>query len=132
MKLESYESEQVEQSTETEAGLKAAWVAALRSDKYKQTTGVLRNTRNEYCCLGVLCDIVDKGAWQAIEDEDYYQYGPTKKDGDADVAFLPGYISNLLPGVAYKAGELMRMNDKLDKSFKQIADYIEANVDVAE
>lgn len=33
------------------------WVEALRSGKYKQGVGMLRNAKDEYCCLGVLCDI---------------------------------------------------------------------------
>lgn len=32
------------------------WVEALRSGKFKQTTGSLRNYQG-YCCLGVLCHI---------------------------------------------------------------------------
>lgn len=37
--------------------LRKKWVAALRSRKFKQTTGTLRNCCNEYCCLGVLCAV---------------------------------------------------------------------------
>lgn len=39
-------------------GLKARWVAALRSGKYKQARKVLkRQDGKAFCCLGVLCDI---------------------------------------------------------------------------
>lgn len=35
------------------------WVKALRSKKYLQGEGVLfEKDTNEYCCLGVLCDII--------------------------------------------------------------------------
>jgi hypothetical protein len=43
-----------------------AWVKALRSGEYKQTTGALRRSSSTetmpegYCCLGVLCDIAIK------------------------------------------------------------------------
>lgn len=44
--------------------IKAKWVAALRSGKYKQTAGVLRETECDepgktlgFCCLGVLCNL---------------------------------------------------------------------------
>lgn len=49
--------------------IKARWIRALLSGKYKQTNGALRDTlvvfkgdkeevkRLGYCCLGVLCDI---------------------------------------------------------------------------
>lgn len=33
------------------------WAAALRSGQYKQCQGRLKNEKDEYCCLGVLCDI---------------------------------------------------------------------------
>lgn len=36
--------------------IKKLWLAALRSDKYKQCKGQLRN-RDSFCCLGVLCDV---------------------------------------------------------------------------
>lgn len=45
--------------------IKAAWIAALRSGEYSQTTGHLRDDVG-YCCLGVLCDLAAKegiGQW---------------------------------------------------------------------
>ncbi len=42
------------------------WVAALRSGKYKQGKNVLRSG-DEFCCLGVLCDLhgetIDGHSW---------------------------------------------------------------------
>jgi len=35
------------------------WTAALRSGAYKQGDGALR-TEDNYCCLGVLCDLYSK------------------------------------------------------------------------
>ena len=38
--------------------LKDSWLTALKSGKYVQGTGQLRNDYlNRYCCLGVLCEI---------------------------------------------------------------------------
>jgi len=34
-----------------------AWIAALRSGEYKQGRKVLRNEKDEYCCLGVACEL---------------------------------------------------------------------------
>jgi len=34
------------------------WVKALRSGKYKQSREMLKNSGG-YCCLGVLCEILD-------------------------------------------------------------------------
>lgn len=51
------------------------WVAALRSGKYKQGEGVLREsiivdgvTLYSYCCLGLLADIVDPDGWGSEPD----------------------------------------------------------------
>jgi hypothetical protein len=37
--------------------VKQKWLEALRSGTYKQGIRLLRSTTNEYCCLGVLCDL---------------------------------------------------------------------------
>jgi len=43
------------------AGVKDAWLSALRSGVYKQGKGALHDiTENSYCCLGVLCDVIIK------------------------------------------------------------------------
>lgn len=41
--------------------IKAKWIDALLSGEYKQGTNVLANANtNEYCCLGVLCELAVK------------------------------------------------------------------------
>ncbi len=45
--------------------IKAAWIAALRSGEYAQTSLRLRDSVG-FCCLGVLCDLASKegiGQW---------------------------------------------------------------------
>lgn len=37
--------------------VKTMWVNALRSGEYKQGRGRLRTENNEFCCLGVLCNL---------------------------------------------------------------------------
>jgi hypothetical protein len=48
------------------AEIKAQWLAALRSGEYAQGYGHLR-TDDEFCCLGVLCELhrkaTDGNAW---------------------------------------------------------------------
>lgn len=34
-----------------------AWVSALESGEYEQGTGRLRDANNNWCCLGVLCNL---------------------------------------------------------------------------
>lgn len=40
--------------------IKEKWLKALRSGDYKQGIGQLKNDKDEFCCLGVLCDIYSK------------------------------------------------------------------------
>lgn len=37
--------------------IKKLWIEALESGDYKHGTGSLRNDANEFCCLGVLCNL---------------------------------------------------------------------------
>lgn len=48
--------------------IKAKWLRALRSGKYKQAKGVLRTEKGGFCCLGVLCDVVDKTQWSPVAE----------------------------------------------------------------
>lgn len=53
--------------------VKALWTAALRSGEYKQGAGKLRNREDEFCCLGVLCDLQSKSGQPVAEwKEDAY------------------------------------------------------------
>ena len=43
------------------------WTTALESGEYEQGIGKLRSPDDKYCCLGVLCDIMEQNgvcAWQ--------------------------------------------------------------------
>ena len=55
------------------------WTNALRSKKYNQVpkNEVLRNNKDEYCVLGVLCDLHSKEnniSWDLDKDKGYYTY----------------------------------------------------------
>ena len=98
------------------AELKAKWLAALRSGKYKQATRTLREPdSNNYCCLGVLCALAGM-KWKK-DITGYYLHSQT---------LTPPPVKKAGLGV-YEAGELAKMNDQ-GKSFAEIADYIEANL----
>lgn len=70
--------------------VKKQWIEALRSGAYKQGEGTLRRN-DQYCCLGVLCDLYDKEHenchWQPYdEDEDHNTFF----DGnETNAQFLP-------------------------------------------
>lgn len=102
--------------------LRDKWVAALRSGKYKQTTGALYggtgniDTDGEreygYCCLGVLCDIAfphTRDSWEysaTLTDTEKGRVGLEQKDHEHCIA----------------------MNDTYKNTFDQIADWIEENL----
>lgn len=110
--------------------IKEAWLKALRSGDYKQGRQALRigdGKASKYCCLGVLCDLGEKKAWEDL----YYngEYGYSSGKGMQNLS--QGYINESLakkmtldPIVAY---DLAQMNDD-GKSFAQIADWIEENL----
>ncbi len=104
------------------------WVKALRSGEYKQGKGYLVNNKDEFCCLGVLCNIAPdyvRGEW--IRDKDT---GEWEMFGDSEAT--PRKIMKW-SGLKDDCGEydsdeydLAEHNDN-GKSFTEIADIIEQN-----
>lgn len=98
--------------------IKAKWVAALRSGKYKQ--GSLRLKRNlssgtQHCCLGVLCEVLEMP--ESFREGKYY----FKSETDFSSAYNVHY-SVLRPSTQ---NILTALNDEQGKTFNEIADYIE-------
>jgi hypothetical protein len=112
----------------------AAWVAALRSGRYRQGRGGLRGQDVDgprYCCLGVLCELaVDAG----IVHRDGNLYG-VRRDGDGGYvqfqgAFLPSSVvgwAGLPGGDPYVVADdrASKLNDVERWSFDRIADALE-------
>lgn len=127
--------------------IKKQWVEALRSGKYKQGRLSLRTSENEYCCLGVLCDLhaqATGGSWELASPNYSYQGSPnyayqgaqcTPDDVVLEWAGLSSASFELHRKLANKYEEqgsffdtincLMDCNDCLGLSFNQIADLIE-------
>ena len=106
--------------------LKAKWLAALRSGEYKQAKSVL-NTGDSFCCLGVLCDISGMGRW--VRDDRnrafiYYEYGEAYRE----FAELPIPLQKGAGIEVVEEAALIQMNDDEDKTFTEIADWIETNL----
>lgn len=107
--------------------IKAEWVAALRSGKYEQTNGALKD-EDGFCCLGVLCDVVKDRvglSWRKLEGSCV-----TLTMGDA-TGSLPTQVSifaglNTSPMVGKDS--LIYLNDIKRLNFKAIADAIEAHL----
>ena len=98
--------------------LKAKWVAALRSGKYKQGKMRLRSENGEaYCCLGLLCEIeggMSDGEWEIKR----YSF-------DVGTILDAGLHS---PGQDRSPAKILAdMNDS-GKTFAEIADHVEANL----
>jgi hypothetical protein len=99
----------MEQETKMDAQLKAKWVKALRSGKYKQARGRLKNPRTGgFCCIGVGMLLIDK-----------------KYD------LVDGITSNAARRLGLTDDEqskLVDMNDYDKKTFETIARYIDENL----
>lgn len=120
------------------ADIKAKWLEALRSGRYQQGRAILRSPDNNFCCLGVLCDIIDPEKW------DKTQLNGAIHPGLADVWGV-GYcypdiqlmyninsdvsetLNSLDDGRKSVMGIVSSMND-MGRSFAEIATWIEENL----
>lgn len=107
------------------------WVAALRSGEFKQGRQSLRSAKDEFCCLGVACELATREGVIASPHLDEhgieYRYA-------GSVAILPPDVQNWL-GISKKLGQytdangdsssLASQNDG-GSTFAQIADLIES------
>jgi hypothetical protein len=106
------------------ADIKAEWIKRLRSGQYVQGREVLRNEKDEFCCLGVLCDIVAHDKWFMHCGGEWAQ-----PDGDGHrTACLPVAVQAAVGFDYDTVAVLVYLNDAESKSFTEIADYIEENL----
>lgn len=122
--------------------LQKAWLAALKSGKFRQTKQRLAERdqyrHNKYCCLGVACEVANRmGVVKLVKKED--DDGEISYDNES--ASLPAEMVKALglncgAGELYEAVEdsqervadcLAELNDNLGWSFKKIAAYIKKN-----
>jgi hypothetical protein len=117
-----------------QAELRNRWIAALRSGRYAQGKGYLRQDDMDgvarYCCLGVLCEVAGI-EWVTpgnvtTDDDDYGYMGATE--------WAPSFLGLPQPddvdsGKMTDQSLLANMNDT-NASFTEIADWIEANISV--
>lgn len=101
--------------------LKAEWVAALEGGHYPQTRGLMNRTKASeldgpvgFCCLGVLCDVIDSTAWRPVTGYSMAWGNPLRHE-----TFAPP--PEIMPMEV--ARELWRYNDSLNWDFKRIAKY---------
>lgn len=111
--------------------LKQKWIDALRSGNYSQGEAFLRDNNDNFCCLGVLCDVADAGEWQIDNNDTYFVFDGWQLDDvlneDALEYFqLDEPIADGL--MALNDGSYCRWIGYAKKlSFAEIADIIEAD-----
>jgi hypothetical protein len=103
--------------------IKDKWVDALKSGQYNQCRRRLR-IGNTFCCLGVLCDILDKEDWHMIADLDEDNIIFDYRGGKFT---LPPEITKQVDLDPEIAGDLGKMND-LGYSFEEIAQFIDTKL----
>lgn len=104
------------------------WVKALRSGKYRKTTGqlckVAQNGNKSYCCLGVLTELYLK------ENKTIDEYDPNNGCLSPNVQDWAG-MNDSCGSLIYsnESTDLTCLNDctKAKRGFKRIADIIEKN-----
>lgn len=98
--------------------LRERWLEALRSGNYKQGRGVLRNKEDEFCCLGVLCDVAEPDKWKLT------QMGSWRCSEFCK--FFPGeYLIDDAEMEVEFSRDLAKLNDSGLYNFNDIADHIE-------
>lgn len=96
------------------------WIKALRSGEYKQGQCYLKK-EDKYCCLGVLIEVVNGP--EIFEPFKDYLFQVIK--GTPNCCSLPQDIINKIE-ISYEiVSNLINMNDNLNYSFDQIANYLE-------
>jgi hypothetical protein len=104
--------------------LRTKWIEALRSDEYSQGQGNLKvancgpDEAADFCCLGVLCDLVDSNRWTE-KSEGYFTF-----EGHSD--FPPQEILDLVDLTKTQAQELATFNDDDGYRFEDIANFLES------
>lgn len=128
--------------------IKEQWITALTDETYQQGTGELRSTKDEYCCLGVLCDLAVKAGeakwlyqsttgWLLIPANVTLE--EAKELGQVGSATLPGFITvwagmakhEYNPTVVVHDGEhisLTQANDSKNLPFNTIAELIQESL----
>lgn len=132
--------------------VKETWLAALRSGKFNQGRTALKDRNDNYCCLGVLCELhgqqLDKPV-KFVDRDTSILYYPGSHDPNPKMAgvlppqwvyewaklyYKPANLvatlisssgNSLLTTVVTPAALLPELNDTHRYSFEEIANYIE-------
>jgi hypothetical protein len=106
--------------------LKEKWLGALRSGAYAQTKNRLRSPENGFCCLGVVCNVLNHDGWNETIRPNHGD--PGYDWGSHGTGMVGEDLDRTLGLPLGTARTLSDMNDNKDATFTQIADWIEANL----
>lgn len=105
--------------------IKTKWLEALRSGKYTQGRRVLRSIQDEYCCLGVLCDLIAPEKW--VKSDYGTEMFFLSDTGDKKRHFPSNSILKTA-GLSLENGDTLASKNDCGESFEEIAKYIEENL----
>lgn len=108
------------------------WVKELRSGRYEQGAYRLVDNKDNFCCLGVLCNLaIDEGIGKWVKGSSGWAFCTAT---DIDDQELPREVrdwagmDSLYGRIKDGTTSLTDLNDA-GKSFKELADIIEKNVE---
>lgn len=104
--------------------IKTDWIIALRSEKFQQGYGYLCYNI-KHCCLGVLCEVMGEPSEVDKDDPGMKHYGT---NDDSSSTTLNTSLIEKLKIDRRDITRLMTMNDHEEKSFAEIADWIESHL----
>jgi hypothetical protein len=107
--------------------VKMKWVKALRSGKYKQGFGTMRDHNDNFCVLGVLCNIHAQEHPEIAKKETYKRsYLGSSGALPKQVQKWAGFQSDSPKiGTGLYSKTLIHLNDSRRMSFKELAAVIE-------
>jgi len=100
--------------------IREAFVAALRSGRYKKARYALR-TADRYCATGVLCDVFDRSLWDV-----HITLSAQHRRVPRASFYAPCFVIEAAGLTPSQLSLIMNANDGGDKTFAEIADMVEA------
>lgn len=104
---------------------KQKWIEALRSGKYMQGKARLKDTHNNYCCLGVLVEVFEEYHGLRFNQQLNSCMTAIEFGSFGAGAAPPELVINWIGLTPKHQALLMTLNDKHSCSFAGIADLLE-------
>jgi|SRR5882672_319468 len=112
-------------ATSTPEEVRTAWAFALESGEYPQGKLYLNNN-DQFCCLGVLCELAVKAGMTERGTEILVRYEDKNGYGDASTQYAPTGVRMWAGLSSSEQQRLTVANDFYNKSFSEIAEMVRA------